>query len=201
MDKVSVNALEKYVKDHTPEAAVYKLNTATGDPITYQVKPRLSLKECIEFVEDVVVEYVRAEDMMIIPVAKQFLINKNILTYYANFTMPQNESKAYDLVTGASGVVDEILKAIDTNQFNTIVSSINERIKFEQQKMIALQQSDVNEILVKVNQLMEQMSGVFNQVDGSQMAEFIAGMSKLSKASEITPNELASAISSSIASR
>ena len=191
--KVSVNKLEKYCKDiyNGLELVEREFKISDGDTVTYQIKPQLSLEECIKFIDDVVSECVRTEDMMFIPIAKQFVTKKNIMTYYGNFTMPKDINKAFEFVMASGRIIDAILSSINTAQYNMLCDSIDEGISFEQRKMVSAQELRTSAVITEVRQFTERMSGLFDGVDGEQMASFISGISKIP---EVTAGDLASAI-------
>ena len=115
------------------------------------------------------------------------------MTYYANFTMPESQSKTYDFVMAATGIIAVILDNIDLEQFNMIRQSIDERIAFEERKMIAEQQSNVRQITENVSEFVSKMSGLFDGVDAEQMGNFVTSMGKMAQNTEISAQSLAGA--------
>ncbi|MCM1220770.1 MAG: hypothetical protein NC548_40395 [Lachnospiraceae bacterium] len=193
-NNVSINALEKYCKAVAPEAVEKTVTVGDDASITFTVKPRLSLDESVRFIEDVVSEYINTQDLMIVPIAKEFIIGQNLLTYYANFTMPNNTEKAYDLVMGSFNIMNTILGSIDQNQYGILLRAIEERIRFEQHKMLTLQEARINQAVTEIEQFTSRMSTLFDGVDGSQMSEFISGMADMAKRQDVTPQDIANAI-------
>lgn len=191
---VSINTLEKYCKLTAPEAVEHTVTINGEDSFTFTIKPRLSLEECVRFVEDVVSEYINTQDLMIVPVAKEFIIGQNLLTYYANFTMPSNTEKAFDLVMGSFDIMDMILAHIDQRQYGILLRSIEERIRFEQQKMLTLQEAKINQAVTEIEQFTSRMSELFDGVDGGQMSNFITGMAEMAKRQDVTPQDFAAAL-------
>lgn len=115
------------------------------------------------------------------------------MTYYANFTMPESQSKTYDLVMASTGIINAILDNIDIDQFTMIQRSIDERIAFEEQKMIAEQQSNVRKITEDVSEFVSKMSSLFDGIDPEQMDGFMTSVSKMAQNTEISAQSLASA--------
>lgn len=192
-NKISVNTLEKYC-DHlnlTPQEI--QMPYGEGETLSFTVKPLLSMDESIRFIEDVVRECIMADDMLIIPLARDFIVKRNLMTYYANFTMPESQSKTYDFVMAATGIIAVILDNIDLEQFNMIRQSIDERIAFEERKMIAEQQSNVRQITENVSEFVSKMSGLFDGIDAEQMGDFVTSMGKMAQNTEISAQSLAGA--------
>lgn len=190
-NRVSINALERFCKETTPDVMQYTF-TAGDETVTYEVKYRLTLEETLRFIEDVVSEAIMPNDGLIVPIAQSYMIGKNILTYYANFTMPSDDSKTYELVLSANGIICEILNHIDKAQYEMILSSISDRINFETQKMLSVQERRIAELAGEIGRITEQMSSLYDGVDGEQIAGFLTSMSRLSS-EQITAEDLAKA--------
>lgn len=190
-NRISINKLEKFCNRNDSGIVNAKFEISSEEVVEYEIKTRLSLEECVRFVNDVVIEYVRPGDSMIISIAKQFIIHRGILTYYSNFSMPEDDRKAFNLVMGAREIVDNILSVIDQSQYHMILNAIDESILFEQQKMLSVQETRVNEVVSEVNQFVNRMSGLFDGVDGNQISSFISGISQLPS---ISAEDLANAV-------
>ena len=190
-NRVSINALERFCKETTPDIMQHTFSIG-DETITYEVKFRLTLEESMRFIEDVVKEAVMPNDGMIVPLAQSYIIGKNILVYYANFTMPSDESKAYELVLGANGIIGDIIGCIDNAQYQMLLAGVRDRVNFETQKMLSVQEQRVNTLVGEISRFAEQMDSVFGNISGEQMAGFISSMSKLSD-TQISTEELAKA--------
>lgn len=190
-NRVSINALERFCKETTLD--IMQRTFSIGDEtITYEVKFRLTLEESMRFIEDVVKEAIMPNDGMIVPLAQSYIIGKNILVYYANFTMPNDESKAYELVLGANGIIGDIIGCIDNAQYQMLLAGVRDRVNFETQKMLSVQEQRVNTLVSEISRFAEQMDSVFGNISGEQMAGFISSMSRLSD-TQISTEELAKA--------
>lgn len=192
-NKISVNTLEKYCDQLNLSPQEIQMPYGDGETLSFTVKPLLSMDESIRFIEDVVRECIMADDMLIIPLARDFIVKRNLMTYYANFTMPESQGKTYDFVMAATGIIAVILDNIDLEQFNMIRQSIDERIAFEERKMIAEQQSNVRQITENVSEFVSKMSGLFDGVDAEQMGNFVTSMGKMAQNTEISAHSLAGA--------
>lgn len=190
-NRVSINALERFCKETTPDI-MQRIFSIGDETITYEVKFRLTLEESMRFIEDVVKEAIMPNDGMIVPLAQSYIIGKNILIYYANFTMPNDESKAYELVLGANGIIGDIIGCIDNAQYQMLLAGVRDRVNFETQKMLSVQEQRVNTLVSEISRFAEQMNSVFGNISGEQMAGFISSMSKLSD-TQISTEELAKA--------
>lgn len=192
-NRISVNTLEKYCSQLNLVPQEIQMPYGDGEALSFTVKPLLTMDESIRFIEDVVRECIMADDMLIIPLARNFIVKKNLMTYYANFTMPESQSKTYDFVMASSGIITVILDNIDFDQFNMLCQSIDERIAFEERKMIAEQEHNVRQITENVSEFVSKMSGLFDGVDAEQMGNFVTSMGKMAQNTEISAQSLAGA--------
>lgn len=192
-NRISVNTLEKYCSQLNLVPQEIQMPYGDGESLFFTVKPLLTMDESIRFIEDVVRECIMADDMLIIPLARNFIVKKNLMTYYANFTMPESQSKTYDFVMASSGIISVILDNIDLDQFNMLCQSIDERIAFEERKMIAEQEHNVRQITENVSEFVSKMSGLFDGVDAEQMGNFVTSMGKMAQNTEISAQSLAGA--------
>lgn len=192
-NKISINALEKYCGQFNTEPQDIEIHYGEDEVFTFTVKPLLTMDESVRFIEEVVRECIMPDDMLIVPIARDFITKKNLMTYYANFTMPESQSKTYDLVMASTGIINAILDNIDIDQFTMIQRSIDERIAFEEQKMIAEQQSNVRKITEDVSEFVSKMSSLFDGIDPEQMDGFMTSVSKMAQNTEISAQSLASA--------
>ena len=192
-NRISVNTLEKYCSQLNLVPQEIQMPYGDGEALSFTVKPLLTMDESIRFIEDVVRECIMADDMLIIPLARNFIVKKNLMTYYANFTMPESQSKTYDFVMASSGIITVILDNIDLDQFNMLCQSIDERIAFEERKMIAEQEHNVRQITENVSEFVSKMSGLFDGVDADQMGNFVTSMGKMAQNTEISAQSLAGA--------
>ena len=196
-NNVSINALERYCDGDGTNVLTRTIKALNGEEITYEVKKRLSFEECARFVEDVVKECVVSNADLIVPISKEFIIRRNLMTYYANFTMPASMVKAFDMVMASGDIIDDILSVIDGHQYYMIENAIAERLDFEKKKMLSVQEAKANQLLAEVAKFMEKMGTLFGNVDGDQMTQFINSMSNLD-VSSVSKEDLASALMAAV---
>ena len=121
--KVSIALFDKIVKEHFQNEATIQWHEAE-----VRVKRTLSLKEMLSFVDEVVGSCFH-DELGYMPEVKDFAIKSNILTRYANFSVPDNLEHRYQMVYGTDAV-DAVCAVIDTTQLQVIVNSINDKIRF-----------------------------------------------------------------------
>ena len=191
---VSINKLEKYCKQNSPKEVALSFTMDGGEELSCVVKTRLSLEETLQFIEEVVSESVSPEDMMIVPIAKDYVFKKCILTYYGNFTMPTNATRAYEMVMACADIIDAIESKIDGHQLGIIYQCIHERVEFEKQKMVSGSEYQANVLMGKSREMTDKMETAFGGVSGEQISTFITRMTEMAKDKSITAQDLAAAI-------
>ena len=196
-NNVSINALERYCNGEGENILTRTIHALNGEEVVYEVKKRLSFEECARFVEDVVKECIVASADLIVPISKDFIVRRNLMTYYANFTMPASMVKAFDLVMASGDIIDDILSVIDGYQYYMIENAIVERLDFEKKRMISVQEAKANQMLAELAKFMEKMETLFSNVDGEQMTQFINSMSNLDM-SNVSKEDLASAMMAAV---
>lgn len=191
---VSINTLEKCCDGFEREVIEMTFPEVGENGIIFELKKRLSLEETMRYIEDVVSASIMESDLMIVPVAREYINRKNILTYYANFAMPTNTGKAYELVMGVSDLIDEVIKNIDTRQYDMIQRCIDERIEFEKQKMLSTQVQQLQKLAGEIEHMTENFSALFSGVNGEEMSDFIKNMSVLTQNVNVTGQDIARAM-------
>lgn len=191
---VSINKLEKYCERNPVKEVPLTFAMGYDDELMCMVKTRLSLEETLKFIEEVVAESVSEEDMMVFPVANDYMFRKCILTYYGNFTLPKNDGRAYEIVMACDEIVEAIKNTVDKHQLENIQQCISERIAFEKQKMLAASEYQMSLLMGKVRELTEKMETAFGGVSGDQISSFISNMTEMAKGQSITAQDLAAAI-------
>lgn len=119
--KVSIALFDKIAKEQFQNEATIEWHDAQ-----LRVKYALSLTDMLAFVDDVVGSCFH-DKLGYMPEVKDFAIKTNILSRYANFSLPDNLEHRYQLVY-MTDAVDAVCAAIDGTQLQEIVNSINDKM-------------------------------------------------------------------------
>lgn len=169
--KISVNAFQKAMKE-TYEPT----NTFDWNGIEVTVNKTLSLKDMLEFVDNVVKSCFTEETNTYLPEVKDFVISVCILEKYANFTMPQNVQNQYELVY-CTDAVHQVMKYINLEQYNSIITSIDNKINNIAQANIESINKQMNELFSSFDNLQDKLGGLFaglNSEDITNLTKAIA---------------------------
>lgn len=183
--RISINKLESVMKENI---VVVPLNGADGVDIT--IRRRLPLKDMMQFVENVVSSCVDAETATYTPEIKEFVIHSEILTTYANFNLPSNAEKQYELVYGTDAL-KQVMEHIDRNQFYEIEEAIDARINHEVKMMETVLAAKTNEMMARIEDMVAQFEAAFGGVNSD---EFNGVVRKLSEMNSLTEESLAKAV-------
>lgn len=152
--KVSIALFDKIAKVHFQNEDTIQWHEAE-----VRVKRTLSLTEMLGFVDEVVGSCFH-DQMGYMPEVKDFAIKSNILTRYANFSMPDNLEHRYQMVYGTDAV-DAVCSAIDTVQLQEIVNSINSKIRFLCDSKANLIQERINSVLETMEEMRDNTKDIF----------------------------------------
>ncbi|NBH79428.1 hypothetical protein D3Z52_14880 [Clostridiaceae bacterium] len=155
--KVSIALFDKIAKEQFQNEATIEWHDAQ-----LRVKYALSLTDMLAFVDDVVGSCFH-DKLGYMPEVKDFAIKSNILSRYANFTLPDNLEHRYQLVY-ATDAMDAVCAAIDGTQLQEIVNSINSKIRFLCDSKAAMIQERINDILSTMEEMRDNTKSIFDGI-------------------------------------
>lgn len=181
VNRISVTKFEKAVnKDNIVVVPLDGVEDTNID-----ILKSISLQNMIEFVENVAESCVDMESGEYTPQVRDFAIKRELLTKYANFTMPNNIEKQYDFIYG-SNVVDIVLQNINQLQFQEIISSIDRKIKFMLDCITSIAASNTVKLLDKLESVADQNLSMFDSLSGDDLAGVFKDISRIANMDEET---------------
>lgn len=170
-NKISINAFEKCVKENYCDSTIVKWND-----IDITVKRTLSLSEMLAFVDGVVKSCFTSDYNTYLPEVKEFAIKCSILEMYANFTLPSNIEKRYDLIYH-SNAVDAVIESVDRNQLQEILNAIDDKVDNLAQANIESVNKSMNELYSAFDSMQKQFANMFAGVSPEDMTKMIGAIS------------------------
>lgn len=155
--KVSIALFDKIAKEQFQNEATIEWHDAQ-----LRVKYALSLTDMLAFVDDVVGSCFH-DKLGYIPEVKDFAIKTNILSRYANFSLPDNLEHRYQLVY-MTDAVDAVCAAIDGTQLQEIVNSINSKIRFLCDSKATMIQERINDVLNTMEEMRDNTKSIFDGI-------------------------------------
>lgn len=183
--RISINKLESVLKENTVAVPM-----RGNEEVTILIRRTLPLKDMLQFVENVVSSCVYADTATYTPEVKELAIRSEILTTYANFNLPSNVEKQYDLLY-CTDVLCQVMEHINKEQLNEIREAIDARIEHEVKMIEAALTAKTNELMLRIDNMAEQFETAFGNVNSS---DFHSVLKKLSEMSEITEDSIAKAV-------
>ncbi len=166
--KVSISDFERIANEQR-----HNDTTIDWNGVEVTVKYSLSLAEMLKFVQNIVDTCV--VDGMFLPEVFDFAVQANILSLYANFKIPDNVEKAYDLVM-TTDAVEFVSGEIDDVQLKSMVSSAREKIKYMRSATAGIrkQLKKLDELAVAVKgRLKKEFSEVLDAADPAELEELM----------------------------
>ena len=177
-NKISINKLESTMTNNTVS---FPMN---GHPdIEVTVRRVLPLYDVMQFVADVVSTCVDADTGEYIPEVQAFAVRASVLTMYANFTLPKDPQKQYDLIYNTTAF-QQVLDVIDRVQYDEIIYSINERIKHEVAMLESSMARQVADLTNNMARFIKNSEELFGSIQGDDMSALIKELSKMGKVDE-----------------
>lgn len=183
--RISINKLEDVMMENV---TVIPMNENKDVNIT--IRRTLPLRDMMQFVENVVSSCVDMDNASYTPEIKDFAIRSEILSTYANFNLPSNVEKQYELVY-RTNVLDQVMEHIDKRQLDEIKTAINERITHEVNMIETALSAKTNDMMAHIETMIDQFETVF---DGINNNDFNGIMKKISEMSSITEESIAKAV-------
>lgn len=164
--KVSINTIEKAI-----ETSYISEKTIEWNGVSILVKPNLTLKDMLSFV-DAVVKNCFSEDGTFMPETKNFAIRNYIVEYYTNISLPSNVEKRYDLLYHQD-FLDAVIANIDSSQFDAIIDAIDEKVAHIAQSNIEAITKQMNDLCSSFDNITTRMEEVFSVADKDSLAGVI----------------------------
>lgn len=171
--KISINTLEKCVAEASGEPTV----TIEWHGIAVAVKRRLGLMEMMTFVDGVVKSCFTSGGVEYTPEVLDFATRCSILEMYANFSLPANVERRYELVYECGDLYQIILDNIDRLQFDDILRSIDDKIAHIAEANIEAITRQMNELYAAFERLQERLSTAFEGIDKETIDNLVGAIS------------------------
>ncbi len=184
-NRISINKLESIVQNNTVTVPM------DGNPdIEIIIRRILPLQEVLQFVEDVVSSCIDVETGQYIPEIQAFTVRASVLTRYANFTLPKDPEKQYDLIYNTDAF-QQVMGHIDRVQYDEILYAINERIRHGVAMAENALAAQMAELTAKLNSFINNSEELFGSVKGDDMATLVKN---LANAGSIDESKLVEAV-------
>lgn len=169
--RVSVNAFERVMKNNFANT-----QTIQWYDIEVVVKRSLSVTEMLAFVNNVV-ESVFDSDGNYTPEAMDFAVRLNILTRYANFTMPKDVLKQYEFVYGTDAV-DAVTEFINMTQLKEITAAIKRKVDYACSINVSTVQRELMKLVTSFSELQANTEKIFDGVSNDDLNRLVSALAE-----------------------
>lgn len=168
--RVSINKTDTIMKERFG-------NTTTEQWYDAEVKIKrsISFTEMLTFVSDVVMSCFQ-QDGGFMPEVLDFAIKSNILTKYANFSMPDNLEHRYEIIYNTDAV-DFVCRHINMGQLNEIVASVNRKLDYMCNSNVAAIQRQLNKVVESFEDVQQQTAKLFDGISSEDIAKITDAIS------------------------
>ena len=165
--RVSISTMDSIMKEQYAN-----ISEEDWAGIRVKIKRTLPLRDMLEFVSDAV-GCCFQENGEYMPELLDFAIRANILTRYANFSMPDNLEHRYELAYNTDAV-DFVCGKINSAQLNEIIAAINRKLHYMCESNVNAVMDRIKNITASFEDLEAKMSAVFDNITPQDVAN-IAG--------------------------
>lgn len=167
--KITVSAFDKAMKEQTVPNVTERW---CGSDIV--IKHTISISQMLEFVDRVVSNCF--SDSEFVPEIKDMMIRAELLTQYANFTLPKDIEHMYSLLyqTDAVAIVN---KHIDTTQFNIILDAIDKKIDYICKTNISSLEKQIQQLSVSLDEISQNATKAFSNLSSDDIVKLIGAAS------------------------
>ena len=167
--KITVNTFEKVAKEHFGNEVIVDWY---GVEVT--VTPTISAVEMMNFVDDVV-ESAFLEDLGYMPEVFDFVVRCNVLTRYANFSLPGNIEKRYELVYGTDAF-ETVVQKVNPGQYDEIVRAAKEKIEYKLDTSAAAVTRDAERMIDTFGDIQNQFESLFSGLSGDDIKKMVSAI-------------------------
>lgn len=171
--RISVNSLESIMSRQT---VTVPLEGADG--VEMVIRRTLPLRDMLQFVADAVSACADSGNGTYAPEVIPFAIRANVLTFYANFTLPSSVEKQYELVYGTNAV-EQVMRHINLVQYREIVDAVQSKIKHERSLMESTAVRQLNELTRSMQALSDKGSELFSGITQDDVNGMVRGLSAM----------------------
>lgn len=165
--RISITTLDKIMKEKCTST-----KSVIWNDVEITVQRTLPYIDVLNFVNLVVRSCFDTETNEYFPEIKAFAIRCCVLEKYANFSLPSNIERRYDLVYNTDAY-ETVIQHINANQFNEILDAIDKKVENLANANVAAINKQINTIYNMFNSLQEQFNEIFSGITPEDASKFM----------------------------
>lgn len=165
--KISIGSLDKIIKEN------YN-NTTTAEwcGVEVVITKTLAFKEVLEFVNDVVMSCF-SEESGFVPEVVDFAIKSNILSRYANFSLPDKLKHRYEIIY-CTDAVEFVRRFINTEQLSEITAAIDKKISYLSNTSVMNIQKQITELVSSFDTIRQKTTDMYANLTPEDMTKVLS---------------------------
>lgn len=168
-NRISIRTIDAIVKEQFPNFV-----TEIWNGTELRIKKSLSFSEMLSFVNDVVKSCIQ-EEHGYMPELMDFAIKSNILSRYANFSLPDNLEHRYDILYQTDAVAF-VVSHINKSQLQEITTAINHKVSYLCNSNIQQMQKQMGDFLSAFETLQGKMTNLFSNLTPDDVTRLIGAI-------------------------
>ena len=170
VNRITVEDFEKVIED------VSMIETPINwNGLELIVKRNISLEDMIGYVSSVSELCFEDETNRYMPELKDFGIRLYLINYYTNIDLPESTSKKYEFIYNTD-IVQTVLNAVDPQQFNEIVQSIENKVEYMSSANIEAIQKHMIEISNAIEEFGKLFEAMFDDMDAESVQKLVSSI-------------------------
>lgn len=165
--KVSINTLESAMK-----AIGSNTVTVQWGGADVVIKKQLSLKDMLTFASNVS-DSCFSDEYGFMPEMLDFAIRSNVLEMYANFNLPNNIEKRFELLY-RTDAFDMVMENIDRHQFDTLIDAVDRKIDYMCDVNISSVRREMEKLVASMEELHSNAEKIFGGMDADDMKKIVS---------------------------
>lgn len=144
---------------------------ANEDAVEISVKPRLSLPERANMIQDILsMVFITSPDGVLVyhPEFKKFAFEYEIVNYFTDISLPVNSDKAWEFLE-RTGIASRIANTVRDGYVGEIIAEANEMIEYRKQEF--LKRSKLDQVL---DGLVDVLGAAQNKTENLDLGQIIA---------------------------
>lgn len=168
--KISISFMDKALKVQEENNTVVTQWCETD----VTIKRTIGLADMIAFADNVA-DCCFMEDGSYHPELREFLFRCNVLTRYANFSLPENVEHKFELVYGTDAY-DFVTQYVDERQLNMLDAAIYDKLNYLCDTNVAGLEKRMTEAVSAFEALQNKIADLFGGIDSDDMAKIASAM-------------------------
>ncbi len=172
MEKIKATDIINSIGDDSNNVAEVRIS----DDITINIDRTLDLHDMIAFEKYVVSSCFDDDTNEYMPEIKDFATRCAIYEFYTDVDLPGDTEEAYKFVYSTGDILDSIMNSINRSQFNSIMESIDEKIRSIVEANISVAHEQIDEAFNLIKSMQKQFEDILGNYDKGALDALVSAV-------------------------